>query len=169
MLLKDGKPMHANGRPSHDPTVFVRICGLACVIVGNVLQVADTRIEAQPPTRADVPQTHPSCRCKDPTIGGPRRKFEAGVLCRSHPRTLTGKGFTGFLGPIAKSVDVCPGKWFPLHRMLNIVCAQPSGHRSSSANAAAAVASYWHATKPAVAAAMFTNKRPSQRPDRSPT
>jgi hypothetical protein len=38
----------------------------------------------------------------------------------------------------------------------------------ASARHAAAMAAYWHATKP-VFAASFTNKRPSQRPDRSPT
>jgi hypothetical protein len=38
----------------------------------------------------------------------------------------------------------------------------------ASARHAAAMAAYWHATKPAFVAT-FTNKRPSQRPDRSPT
>jgi hypothetical protein len=168
-FLENGKRMNAQRRSPHHPTVFVGVGSLARIVVGNVLEIPHTGIETQSAPGRDVTQSNTTFGLVHPSRRGQRRKFDVAGRGNCHTRTLLGKDFRDFFGEGVKSVDVGCGKWFPVSRMLNIVCAQPSGHRSASATAVAAVASYWHAATPAFAAAMFTNKRPSQRPDRSPT
>lgn len=159
LFLEHRKLMDPHCGASHHPAVAVGVGRLAGVVVGDVLEVPHGGVQTQTASRRDIPQPNPPSGPKNPSGGRKWRKFKPhGARFRSwlgHIRTL-------IPGVGVKSVDVEGRTWFPTSRMLFAHRAQ------ASARHAAAMAAYWHATQP-VFAATFTNKRPSQRPDRSPT
>ena len=57
-LAEDGELADFDDHAAHDPRHRIRNSGVTRIVVGDVLEIARERIEAEPPARADVSEAH---------------------------------------------------------------------------------------------------------------